>query len=72
MKYYLLRSMAGGSCLSRKMILFGVLMSISAQEDNGEEQLFIRHFSSENFFLPYFLFDCGPYFLAAKEALSMM
>lgn len=24
------------------------------------------------FLLPYFLFDCGPYFLAAREALSMM
>lgn len=30
---------------------------------------------SENtifYFLPYFLLDCGPYFLAARDALSMM
>lgn len=24
------------------------------------------------YFLPYFLLDCGPYFLAARDALSMM
>lgn len=77
---YLLRSSAGGSCLRRKTSLFGVLTSISAQRNTGtvglnsEERQIVVFFFCENMFrfLPYFLFDCGPYFLAAREALSMM
>lgn len=75
---YLLRSRAGGSCLRRKMSLFGVLTRISAgrsviKQWGGRQNLdLISSAETSLIVLPYFLFDCGPYFLAAREALSMM
>lgn len=73
---YLLRSRAGGSCLRRKMSLFGVLMSISAGKiQEATQRIFIFHSLlpiTPPPLLPYFLFECGPYFFAAREALSMM
>lgn len=61
------------------MSLFGVLMSISAQKmEEATQRLFIFNFvlpilnSLFSSFLPYFLFECGPYFFAAREVLSIM
>lgn len=59
------------------MSLFGVLMSISARKmwEATQRILIFHFFTAHNLFsplLPYFLFERGPYFFAAREALSMM
>lgn len=61
------------------MSLFGVLTSMSTRrnvEGNSEGKTihisYKRQCEDIFHFLPYFLLDCGPYFLAAREALSMM